>query len=417
MHNQTAHQIPQRNPVNLHPLDQEVLELTGSLPNLPLLVNPEILKQLRTRPSSVHTLETTVRKSPHRMCRTRGATISDLPGDFQTRQDYSYRGYLLRPRMSAYVRASEIYAEVDGSFGGKFSSRLQACRKHAYFMQHDQTNVLRVMSSRCKLRWCPICRDVSRMIVTNAVDDWLKIQKFPKLVTFTLKHTDDPLQLQIKKLYDCFRKLRKRALFTKLVSGGVWFFQIKLNPRTEQWHPHIHCVIAGKYLPHAQLKTLWCKITGDSKIVDIRPIKDLEAASSEVARYATSPADITAVDLSHALDVYYSTKGRRICGSWGTAKGISLRPTPPDDQGHWSKVADFFFVNISKEYDPLSKAFWHAFKTGKPWEGPPVQKLTDVFADEIEALSTMDEEPMSYFEFRQRVEAISYRRKLDFIEN
>lgn len=416
MYNHTALQDPQPNPVELHPLDQEILDLTGDLPNLPLLVNPQVLEKLRTRPSSVHTIETTGKERSDRMCRTRGATTEDLPGDFQDRQDYSYRGYLLRPRMNAYVRASEIYAEVDGSFGGKFSSRLQACRKHAYFVQHHETNMLRVMSSRCKLRWCPICRDVSRMIVSSAVDDWLKIQKFPKLLTFTMKHNDDPLQLQIKKLYDCFRKIRKRSLFAKLVSGGVWFFQVKMNKTTGQWHPHVHCVIAGKYLPHAAIKTLWNKITGDSNVIDIRPIKDLEAASSEVARYATSPADITAVDLPRALEVYYATKGRRICGSWGSAKGISLRPTPPTDQGHWSKVADFFFVNISKEYDKVSLEFWKCFKKGEPYEGPPVQKLSDVFKDEIDALASMDEAPQSYFDFRQRVEAISYRRKLDFIE-
>jgi hypothetical protein len=381
-----------------------------------LLLNPAIKHRLAAKPFSVHTIETTGRDSTHRMCRAARASMDDISPEFEDRQDYSYRGYLLRPRMDAYVRASEIYAVADGSFGGKLSSRLQACRKHAYFMQNKVTKKLRVMSSRCKLRWCPICRDVSRMIVTNATDEWLKIQKYPKMITLTLKHTDDPLQLQISRIYDCFRKLRRRAYFQRLVTGGIWFFQVKFNPSTEQWHPHIHCLVAGKYLPHAKLKQLWHKITSDSNIVDIRPVRDLEAASTEVARYATSPADITKVGMDEAMEIYDSTKGRRICGSWGSARKVTLMPKPADDRDMWDKVADFFFVNVSKEFNEVSRDFWRCFKKDIPYDGPEVQNLSELYSDEIDALISFDEPIEDYWQFRKRVEAISYRRKLDFVQ-
>ncbi|GAH36847.1 unnamed protein product, partial [marine sediment metagenome] len=52
MHNQTPSLAEQPNPVPLHPLDQEELELTGDLVNLPLLVNPAILDRLRSPPCS-----------------------------------------------------------------------------------------------------------------------------------------------------------------------------------------------------------------------------------------------------------------------------------------------------------------------------------------------------------------------------
>ncbi|KKM85975.1 hypothetical protein LCGC14_1283650 [marine sediment metagenome] len=425
MHNQPLNQAPLPNPVELHPIDQEVLNLCGSLPALPLLVNPEILDRLREAPSSVHTIETTGRNQtrheqspearssapvsrsltpnldaardaeydrshfppapdPHRM--------EDLGASPEDRQDYTFRGYLLKPRIESYKRALQIYAEVDGSFGGKFSSRLQACRKFAWFVQSSVTNKLRVMSSRCKLRWCPICRDVSRMIVTSAVEGWLRKQKYPKMITLTLLHSDDPLQLQIKRIYDCFRKLRRRAYFQRLVTGGVWFFQLKYNAGTEQWHPHVHCLVAGKFLPHARLKALWHKITGDSHVVDIRPVKDHEACSNEVARYATSPADITAVSLERSIEIFYATRHRRICGSWGSAKSLALRPTPLEDTNEWSKVADFFFINVQKDYDPKAKQFWKCFKTGTPYEGPPLQRLTDVYREELLAFDSTCQE-------------------------
>jgi len=392
MHNQPSDLQDPPHPVNLHPLDQETLELTGQLPNLPLLVNPEILDRLRRPPCKVHTIETTGRNS------TQGVDRLDTPDqaspdlDESNRQDYSYRGYLLRPRIDSYRRAREIYAAVDGSFGGKFSSRLGSCRKYAWFVQSSVTNRLRVMSTRCKLRWCPICRDVSRMIVTKAVEEWLQFQKYPKMITLTLKHSDDPLQLQIQRIYTCFQKLRKRAYFQRLITGGVWFFQLKFNHDTEQWHPHIHCLVAGKFLPHKRLQMLWHKITGDSYVVDIRAVKDVEGCSNEVARYATSPADITAVDLERAVEIYYATKGKRICGSWGSARTLVLKPTPLDNTGEWTKVADFFFINVKKEFDPSVRSFWKCFKQGRPYEGPQIQKLTDVYAEELLAFDSTCEE-------------------------
>ena len=339
MHNQPRHLLDftteppfeptlQPNPVILHPIDQHILELTGQLPKLPLLVNPSLLAKLRQVPSSVHTIETSSRNRTLSVERPDTPTSTSPRSEDPERQDYTYRGYLLKPRIESYTRALEIYAAVDGSFGGKFSTRLQMCRKYAFFVQNKATKKLRVQSSRCKLRWCPICRDVSRMIVTSATEEWLKIQKYPKMITLTLKHSDDPLQLQVSRIYKCFQKLKTRAYFQRLITGGVWFFQLKFNQKTEQWHPHIHCLVAGKFLPHGRLKQLWLKITGDSTIVDIRPVKDLEGCSNEVARYATSPADITAVDLERAMEIFYATKHRRICGSWGSAKSVTLKPTP-----------------------------------------------------------------------------------------
>ncbi len=404
MHNQPPLSDQPGPPFQLHPLDQDVLQTTGDLPGLPLLVNPGVLRRLRRPPPSVHTIETSGRNP------TEGAerpNASNPPSDQQDpadRQDYSFRGYLLRPRIEAYTRALEIYADADGTFGGKFSSRLQNCRKFATFVQHKVTKCLRVMSSRCKLRWCPICRDVSRMILTKAVDEWLVLQKYPKMITLTLLHSDDPLYLQINHLYDSFRKLRRRAYFQRLITGGVWFFQLKYNLSTEQWHPHIHCLVAGQFLPHNRLKQLWHKITGDSYVVDIRPVRDLENASTEVARYATSPADLSSVSLEHALDVYHATKHRRVCGSWGSAKKVTLKPTPQDDIDEWEKVADFFFVNVQKEYDDKARAFWQCYKTGQPYDGPPIQPQKDLYQNELDILLSLEDLPQTPAQWHMRIQ-------------
>ena len=360
--------------IELNYLDQEILELTGDLPGLPLFLSPETRDRFKASPTLVHTLETSA-SDPYRPVPKQGSRGQDLGsiGD-EKRLDYTYRGYLLRPRVDQYRRARELYALVDGSPGGKNSSRLQDCRSQAWFVRHKETQEVRVSSSRCKLRWCPICRDVSRLIVTRAVEEWLKEEKFPKMLTFTLEHNDDPLQIQIKKLYHSFRKIRGRKFFKDAVTGGVWFFQLKYNHQSCQWHPHIHCLIGGGWLSHGEIKKHWHQITGDSFIVDIRPIKDVESAATEVARYATSPADLSKLPLELAADVYYATKSQRICGTWGNAKGMVLKPTSEGDHDDWERLSDFYSVNVTKKTDPDARALWHCYKSGEPYTGEPLQE-------------------------------------------
>jgi len=379
--------------VDLHPVDIARLEILGDLPDVPLVMNPDVLRRLREAPSSLDTIETSDRF--FFFFSERGVS---------THSQYTYRSHLLKPRIEAYARALEIYADADGSFGGKFSQRLQNCRKQAYFVQHIETHEIRVQSSRCKLRWCPICRDVSRHIVTTAVAEWLKEQKYPKMLTFTLRHNDDPLDKQISRLYDCFRKIRRRVFFSRKVRGGVWFFQLKWNFQTETWHPHIHCLVSGDFIPQKPLAKLWEEVTGDSMICDVRPIKDPESACTEVARYATSPADITRMPLEQALDVYYATRDRRICGTWGNARGLKLSPQKIDDHDEWERVADFYFVNVRAQFDPVCRAFMFAYKTGKPYEGPPPQPLSLVYRQELDAMLDFDTPPPEVFDFNWKIE-------------
>lgn len=380
--------------IELNYLDQEILELTGDLPDIPLFLSPTTRAEFRRLPSLVHTLETTATDTS-RPVSNRGLRPQEPKIETDSKRlDYTYRGYLLRPRIEAYRRARELYALVDGSPGGKFSSRLQACRSQAWFVRHKETHEVRISSSRCKLRWCPICRDVSRMIVTTAVEEWLREAKFPKMLTFTLEHCDDPIQLQIKRLYKSFRKIRGRQFFKAAVTGGVWFFQLKFNHQTGQWHPHIHCLIAGGWISQGEISRHWHQITGDSFVIDIRPIKDVESASTEVARYATSPADLSKLSLELAADVYYATKSQRICGTWGNAKGMILKPTTQDDRHDWDRVSDFYTCNVKKNYEPKAKHLWRCYKAGKPYDGDPLQpdKILnkDIYDDYMAAIPIWD---------------------------
>ncbi|GAI50004.1 unnamed protein product, partial [marine sediment metagenome] len=133
-----------------------------------------------------------------------------------------------------------------------------------------------------------------------------------------MQHSDDQLYVQIDKLYKSFRELRRRTDFKKAVTGGVWFFQIKKSKTDGCWHPHIHAVVTGDFFPRRRLSRIWCEITCGSLVTEIRAIKDPAGAANEVARYATSPGDISSMSPDDGLEMADAMHGRRICGTWGT---------------------------------------------------------------------------------------------------
>jgi hypothetical protein len=185
-------------------------------------------------------------------------------------------------------------------------------------------------------------------------------------LTLTLRHSDDPLESQIDKIYSSFQKLKKTKLFRSKVTAGVWFFQVKRSKSSGQWHPHIHCIIAGKYLPQGQLSKLWLRITHDSKIVDIRPVKDPQGAADEVARYASSPANIETTHPVDYLEIFNALHKRRIAGTWGLKGKVTLSQPAADDRGEWEKLGSWGLMQSQQYKNDAADAIIKAWATNEP---------------------------------------------------
>lgn len=294
-------------------------------------------------PSLVHTEQTTAQNPP-------------LP---------TYGQVLRQSCRRKFAAAMVIYKVMDASDVSFRANRLDDCRQISWFTRHIQTGEVRVASSCCSLRWCPVCSNVRRNYVTHSVSDWLSKQEYPKLMTLTLLHTKDSLNSQIDKLYKCFRELRRRKEFAAAVTGGVWFFQIKKSKTDGCWHPHIHAVITGDFFPRRRLSRIWYEITNGSMVTEIRAIKDPVGAANEVARYATCPGDLSALSPDDGLEMVDALHSRRICGTWGTGRKISLRPKSTIVKEDWENIGSWKSVFSQIETDQDAKAIVHAWKTGQ----------------------------------------------------
>lgn len=298
---------------------------------------------------------------PNSVCSLEARATTARTPNPPTYGDKKRREY--QPRFST---VELLYKLVDDLDCKRFSSRLSDCRSGAFFVRHEETGEVQVRSHHCGLRWCPMCAASRQAWISTECERWFANVTNPRLVTLTLRHTTAPLADQVNALYDYFRKFRKRKFFADRAKGGVWFFHIKKSQKDKLWHPHLHMLIDSDFLEHKRISELWCKITGGSKIVHVKAITNPANSVKHAARYSAEPCDLSAHSPVDGLEVYYALAGKRICGTWGSARVISFRPKPMDDHKQWHRIGSYDIVRELKDSDKFAAAIWRAYCLGKP---------------------------------------------------
>jgi len=282
-----------------------------------------------------------------------------------TPQRPSYQERLRSRCSTEWLAAITLYRHLDQNEGRDRSWNLQECRTSAWFVRNIESGKVSVIANHCGLRWCPLCAQARANYIRHSVTEWLKHADHPKFMTLTLKHSSKSLVEQVTKLYDSFRKLRRHKGFTRLVTGGVWFFQLCRNKQRGEWHPHLHCIITGDYIPYKYLRKLWLKITGDSDVVDIRAVVEPDRIASEVARYASRPANLSSFSLKLDIELYKAMQGKRICGKWGLFTKVTLSVQRNPDMRQWEKIGSWSVVVEYAKTNSNAKKILEAYESGE----------------------------------------------------
>jgi len=211
------------------------------------------------------------------------------------------------------------------------------CGTGAYVLRSvDNPNKYRLAGSTCHDRFCtPCAAERSRTIATNVA---AKLGTDGcRFLTLTVREGADGLRPAVAHLYASFRRLQRKRFWTRRVTGGAAFLEIKWNQPSQRWHPHLHCLLDGKYLPHPTIKAAWNTITGGSYIVDIRPCKGPAAITRYVTKYASKPLNMSyASDFARLCEAIVALKGKRICITFGNWKSVLL--TDHADEDGWVQI-------------------------------------------------------------------------------
>jgi len=278
----------------------------------------------------------------------------------------TYRESLLDGCMDEFVATFNMYADVDGTELTQRAEKLYHCREQAWFIVNKHDRKVGIASNACRLKWCPLCSKSKANYVAECVHLWLKSIKEPKFLTLTLKHSDAGLVEQVKRLYSSFRELRRIKYIKKAMRGGIWFFQITYNKKFNQWHPHLHIVLDSSYMPQSFLSQTWKRITTDSVIVDIRTVLDLANTAWYVSRYVARPCKLVTLSKNAKRELFFDLHHRRLCGTFGNAKGTKLSGHRPFVGADWISAGRYEFHVQWEKYGGVSRELFHCHRTGEP---------------------------------------------------
>lgn len=234
------------------------------------------------------------------------------------------------------------------------------CGTSTWVMQ-SQTDPERfsLRSECCHDRWCPACAKSRAMVLRCNLEPLLH-NRVVRFVTLTLKHDDSPLGPKLDRLQESFDSLRRTKLWCDAVDAGVAFVEVAHNDETGRWHPHLHILCVGRYLPHDVLKAAWLNVTGDSHVVDVRLVQDPGKVAQYVTKYVTKPADNKLYRNDLALDqAIQALKGRRLVTTFGAWRGTPLLKNASMDD--WTPLMPWpELLSRCRDLDPVAIDIYRA---------------------------------------------------------
>lgn len=244
-----------------------------------------------------------------------------------------------------------ILALVDSKYPAlqNLARRMASCADSVHLYVDSTAFTVREYLHRCKARLCPLCARSRSLHVASQVESQVRLMEVPRHLVLTVKSTTKGLALQLAELRKWFRQLRRTPFWKSHVLRGVYTVEITINERTGLWHPHLHCVFEGEYLPYKVLRQAWHTITGGSEIVWIEMVDNAQGMAREICKYIGKPQKSEAWTGEQIRDYAHSVHGQRMIQSFGAPVA---KPTVDSDQNPAVTDADW---SLS-----LAKVLWLA---------------------------------------------------------
>lgn len=238
----------------------------------------------------------------------------------------------------------------------KLEVKLGDCGNWMLFRHYFRIDLVRLASLRtCKIPlMCQFCaiRRAAKSLQSYLARFEVIVSKNARLAPYFMTLTvanGDNLQERFEHLKKSFRlytnrrrdALKKNRGFCELskVEGAVYSYE--LTNKNNGWHPHLHILClcdpdnlpdfpidgTGKQKSESRLSKEWGDITGDSFIVDFRPIDGIEGFI-EVFKYALKFSDLNPELNYHAFKIL---KGKRLTGAFGLFHGVVVPKEMEDD--------------------------------------------------------------------------------------
>jgi hypothetical protein len=189
----------------------------------------------------------------------------------------------------------------------------------------------------------------------------------PRHLVLTAPVSTAPLRHQLEDLRTAFRRLRSTPLWKRTQLGGTYSIEVTRNGEMGLWHPHIHVITDGTFLPHHLARDAWrdclrrtvcwgCMPPRGACVVDLRKVTSRGKAAEYVAKYVAKPAVIEGWPEDAICELSLAIAGMRMVHTFGTLHNQCLESEDPNESpGAGVFLADLGqVVRRAKAGDPES---------------------------------------------------------------
>lgn len=270
--------------------------------------------------------------------------IESLPKRLNRYGKAKTRGLAQLQHLAGIASSVDCDFEIDNRGLHRIIQDLSRCGNYLVFRNYYTAEKVRLTHAHfCKRHLlCPLCaiRRASKF-VQNYQERYQTIVRDrpdlePYMVTLTVKNGSN-LKERFNHLTDSMKRyssrrrdfLKKGRGFCELnrAEAGVFSYEFTKG-KDGTWHPHVHMLLLCSSPPDfnpknpkkSQLSREWHSITGDSFIVDARPIVS-EQGFCEVFKYALKFSTLEPSDTWHA---YQTLQRRRLVSSFGLFRGVEV---------------------------------------------------------------------------------------------
>lgn len=255
----------------------------------------------------------------------------DLPPATDAEINFRHSGWRIeRERVTRALQAAHVKdSRLD---------RFMNCGGDCVVEYSPSTRRHRLRANYCGDRFCVPCNRARAVKFRRKVEQLIG-SRVPLFITLTLRGRGEPLSKMIDHLLASFRRLRQTMLWKSHVQAGVAVIEVKKGAGGFGWHPHLHVLALGDYLPQTLLSEQWRECSRGSFVVDVQRARHSADAAGYVTKYVSKGwTSEVARDHDALIECVTALRGRRLLVLFGQWYGLDF-DDDNRDPADWKPIA------------------------------------------------------------------------------
>lgn len=261
---------------------------------------------------------------------------------------------------------------------------VESCGSDAIVQYSPSTGRYRIALQRCGRRVCPHCGGVIAAETQARVREWMgTIKPYTwRMVTLSMRSSSGDLREAIKLLKASFRRLRQTQIWSTTQHYGIAVVECTYNREADSWHPHLHVLMRGRYIPIEALRAAWWSAAHEGARVHICPVDSATRAANYVAKY-----------VGKSLSIKHESP--TVEGGYDCDADQSLASLPERRLREWCNALyrDRWMIRVG-DAPPLPDAPPPEGDDADPgdweWQGTLDGMIARAYADDCEAIDALD---------------------------